>query len=72
MSLVGRTVCIKLWWTRRSRHNFVHYPEIRQIAFEKSYAVEKTMGGSSIDNVSLFPTYEYTDRYMYETSLFSG
>jgi len=39
----------------------VYYPEILQIAFEKSSEISVTMGDIFIDILSLFPTYEYTD-----------
>jgi hypothetical protein len=49
-------------WNRQSRHNIVYYPEFRQIACEKPTEVSIKMGDSSVDILSLFPTYDYTDR----------
>jgi hypothetical protein len=41
---VGRNVSRYLRWTRRSRHNFVYYPELRQIACEKPTEISIKMG----------------------------
>jgi len=57
-----RKVGIKLGWTRRSRHNFVYYPEFRQIACEKPSEISVTMGRGVIAILSLFPSYEYRAR----------
>jgi len=47
---------------KQSRHNFVYYPEFRQIACQKPTEIPVTICRSLIAVLSLFPTHEYTDR----------
>jgi len=39
----------------------VYYPQIRQIDFKKPSEISITIGGSSINILDPFPTYENTD-----------